>query len=352
MSININEMIKERLEKADDKNPIKISYENKFRYYNDFLEMLDTLYKSLDYDEMKDLLDNKIRLASKYNEAQYLQNVSEINVLYYILRKYNNRFVYEPKYNGNKNPECCFEHNGKIINIEVKCPDLTKRIESERHNTLKICMPERIPEYKTIVNEVKEILKPNICNNYIDVEEQSRLDNKLKDYVTGASDKFPISDDTNFNILAVSLDAVSDLDEWYSYIFGNEGVFTNNSFVPAERYKNLDAILLTTSMCGHKRYSKFTENVWLLEETINLLFLDPKKQKTETGKFYFDDVITLFGDLTVSFLEFQLDLDKKSQSDWEKVKNNPDLQQAKWNEQKLISVMMISEFLNKLKEEN
>lgn len=216
---------------------------------------MNTFNRILSDKQIKELIDDKIQLESRYNQNYYLQAVSEISILYYILRKYNNKFLYEPKYNGKKNPECCFDYNGKTINIEVKCHDLTKRIECEEHNTLKIVMPKRIPDYKNVINEVKEIIKPNLNNsNYSDVEELSRLDNKLKDFLVSASEKFPKPDNTNLNILVVSLDTIDDLDEWYLYIFGNGGVFTNNSFVLLERYENVDAILLTTVMCGHIRY--------------------------------------------------------------------------------------------------
>ena len=79
---------------------------------------------------------------------------------------------------------------------------------------------------------------------------EKRLDNKLKDYIISASNKFPTDSNNYFNILVVSLDIIADLDEWYSYIFGEGGVFTDGSFV-SEDYNNVDAILLTTAEAGH-----------------------------------------------------------------------------------------------------
>ena len=59
-------------------------------------------------------------------------------------------------------------------------------------------------------------------------------------------------------------------------------------------------------------------NIWKLEETINLLILNPREECTidktglsEKGKFYFKNALKMFGPLTEAFLCFQQDLDAK-----------------------------------------
>lgn len=343
----IRDVINKKLEKAEDNNPIKVSYENKLNYYDNFLKMIDAFNNNISEKQMKDLLNDKLRIDGKFDLAHYLQATSEINVLYYILRNYNNEFIYEPQYNGKKNPECSFKYQEKTINIEVKCPNLLDKIESDLRNTLKIQAAERIPNYKETINDIKKIVQPNLKNSdYVGVEEEKRIDNKLKDYVISASEKFPMSDDNNFNILVVSLDIVSDFDEWYSYIFGNTGVFTNSTFVPKEKYENVDAILLSNPMCGHIRYNVLNDtDVWKLEENLNFLFLNPNKEKTETGKFYFNYMLDVFGNLTKEFLIFIQELDEKSEKDNEKVVNNPLEKQIKWVDQKIVDLRIITEFV-------
>lgn len=305
---NINIMIEEKLKNTDDRNPIKIAYNMNLRYYNDFIELMEIFNNNLSDKEIKDLLTNKLLLGNKYDKPHYLQAVSEVNLLYYVLRNYNNEFKYEPKYNGNKNPECSFKYNDTVINLEVKCPDLTSKIESERMDGIKIFAPERMDQYKEVIFDIIDIVNTNSgCEK---LREMKRFDNKLKDYLISASNKFPLSNDENFNILAVSLDIIGDLDEWYGYIFGNKGVFTSESFVLPKNFKNVDAILLSNAMCGHIMYKECTEiNVWKLEEGVNLLLLNPKKQSCKKGTFYKKYGIDMFEGLTKKFLLFQQQLD-------------------------------------------
>lgn len=346
--MDIKKIILDRLNKADNKNPLKVAYTNGLRYYKDFIDMLERFKLNLTDKEVKEIID-KLQLDKKFDEQQYFQSVSEITVLYYILRKYNNNFIYEPKYNGNKNPECSFKYLNKTINVEVKCPNLSKRIEQERNDKLKLELPERIPNHGEVIEDVINIVEPCLMDSrYSGVEEKKRLDNKLKVYLESASKKFPETDDKYFNILVISLEIIPDLDEWYLYLFGDDGVFTNNSYVTCD-YSNVDAILLTTPVCGHKGDPKFKEiNTWNLEETINLLFLNPKKQESDNGKFYFKNAWKIFGDLIYNFNEYLKMLDQQSKEEWQEIEHNEDLKAAKRTEQKLIQSQIVTNFFEKM----
>lgn len=336
---NIIDLLETILENTDEKNPIKIAHDNKLKYYNDFIEVLDILNKYLSKNGIKDLLNNKLLLNKKYDEPHYLQAVSEINLLYYVLRKYNNGFKYEPKYNGKKNPECSFKYKDKLINIEVKCPDLTSKIESEKRKTTKLYIPERTEQYKQIINDLK--------NMSDEIEVVKRYDNKLKDYLVSASSKFPESSKEHFNILVISLDIIQDLDEWYTYIFGNEGVFTSESFVPRKNYKNVDAILLTNFMNGHTRYNHedyHNINLWELEQYTNILLLDPSKEHSEKGHFYFYDALNMFGQTTSDFLLFQKNLDDDNEKRENKIISN----NINYINDKMIGLSIISNFVHYL----
>ena len=265
--------------------------------------MMDFFRKNLKRKEYASI-KNKLQLKNEFSMQKYLQATSEINVLYYVLRKYNNEFKYEPKYNGGNNPECAFKHVGRIVNIEVKCPDMEKRISAENRNTVGIYVAERIPDHKKIFSEIEKIAEPNLAENGFEgIEEIFRMDNKLKDYLVSGQKNFPVSCSSYFNILVIALETVLDMDEWYSYIFGDQGVFTNNSLVK-DNYDRIDAILLTGSVYGHKAWREFANvDVWKLEETINLLFLDLNKQKSETENYY--------SNVAIDFFEFLEKLDEK-----------------------------------------
>lgn len=338
--------IESLLKNADNDFPLKQALLGGHRYYADFLNTMLVFKKNLTKKEYESVI-KKFQFSKKYDMQKYMQIVSEINVLYYILRMYNNQFKYEPKYNNGYNPECSFEFGGKIINLEVKCPNMEKRIEEKQRGAVKIYTAERIPEHQTIINELTNIIETNIkSNGFSGVEEIHRMDNKLKDFLVSAQAKFPISKDSNFNILAISLDIISDLDEWYSYIFGNNGAFTNQSFIK-EEYANVDAILLTTPVCGHIRWSCYDKiNVWGLEETVNLLFLNPDREASETGRFYFEEGLNLFGSLTKEFLIFQEKLDIQESKKWNSLQNYS--WQDRYFDFKNTDLKIISEFFEYL----
>ena len=308
--MNIEEFFLEKLKKADDKNPLKIAYDSQHIYYQNFIEVLKEFENYLTEKELKELID-KVQLGSNFDYLRYLQFASEITVVYYILRYYNKGFKYEPIYNGKKNPECSFEYKGKTINIEVKCPDLSSKIDADQKDNIKI-YPDRIPNeiYPDFKKCLEDLMNKIDLENshYSGIKLEKRLDNKLKDYIISASNKFPIDSNSYFNILAVSLEAIEDLDEWYSYIFGECGIFTDNSFV-SENYNNVDAILLTTPGVGHYIWKNSKENVWKLEEYPNFLFLNPKKVENED--FYSKNAISIFGGLTAEFLNYLKSLDNE-----------------------------------------
>ncbi|KUO71304.1 MAG: hypothetical protein APF81_01730 [Desulfosporosinus sp. BRH_c37] len=298
---------------GNDGFPFTRAYKSCHRYYDDFIEMMNFFSDNLSESDYSSV-ENKVISGSSSDEQTYLQTMCELTVTYYVMRMYNEQFKYEPKYNGGNNPECSFEFNGRVVSIEVKCPNMMKRVEFEEHNTLKLFSAERIPKHDEIIADLKNSIALNLeYSKYSGIEEIPRMDNKLKDYLESAQKKFP-QGEGYFNILAITLDIVQDVDEWYSYILGDNGVFTNNTYVD-KNYDSVDAILLSTPVYGHRAWEQFKGvNVWHLEETINLLILDPRKEESEKGKFYFSSGVDLFGWLSKEFLLFQNKLDFENES--------------------------------------
>lgn len=166
--------LSELIEKTDDKNPIKEAYKKKHRYYDDFISLMKRFESVLSKKEYKELV-SKFQFEKEFNQQQYLQVVSEITILDYILRHYNSesKFIYEPKYNGGYNPECSFIHEDKTINVEVKCPNLEKRLECESRRILKIFPAERIENHSEVINTLVDMIIPNLEESeYEGIEEK------------------------------------------------------------------------------------------------------------------------------------------------------------------------------------
>lgn len=334
-------------------HPIAMAASKGTRYWNDFLQVTEDYKKFLSEQEYNDFLI-KSQLDCKISMGQYLQFSSEVTVVDYIIRNYN-EFKNEPKYNGGKNPECSFKYKERIVNIEVKCPDFTKRIKQENSEGVKIFAAERFPNKDDCV-QIQKFIESNIADGH-HIQTIDRMDNKLKDYLISAHNKFPVSDFMNFNILVIAVDIIQDMDEWYSYLFGENGVFTEESFIKDD-YSNVDAVLLTNVQHGHMGAGvNLNINCWHLENYVSLLFLDPRKENSNgLGKYYRDAAIDLFGELTSNFLSFQLELDENNDIRNSKLGlNEPQkrvLPYGLYINDKIISLQIISEWIKTIKGKN
>ena len=332
-------------------HPIAVSATKGNRYWYDFLKVNEDYKSVLSEREYNNFL-NKSQLDCQIKRAHYIQFASEVTIIDYIIRHYSG-FKYEPKYNDKKNPECSFEYINRTINIEVKSPDLFKRMEQEDTEDIKLYVADRFSDKNSYI-QMRKFIENHIRDDKT-VKTIERLDNKLKDYLISAHKKFPISNSHNFNILVVALDIIKDMDEWYYYLFGENGAFTRNTYI-TDVYSNVDAVLLTNVQHGHMADDiDLNTNCWSLENYISLLFLDPRKEKdNELVDYYKKYALNLFGGRTISFLCF---LDELDQVNVERNKiieklylndnQNEVLLQDYYIKDKIIGLRVISEWFEK-----
>lgn len=320
------------------------------RYWKDFFMLSEDYKKTLSEQDYEMFLD-KSHLDCEISMAQYLQFASEVTVVDYIIRNYSG-FKNEPKYNGKKNPECSFEYEGRTINIEVKCPDLFKRIEQENSEGIKIFAGERFRDKNDYI-KCKEFIESNIRGGQ-SIQNIDRLDNKQKSYLVDAHQKFPVSNSSNFNILVIALDIIQDMDEWYSYLFGENGAFTDRTYI-TEDYSDVDAVMITNVQHGHMADDvNLNINCWQLENYASLLFLDPRKEKRNgLGEYYVHVALNLFGGLTRNFLSFQFNLDQDNDIRGNKIKDFDENQKKAlshifYTEDKITDLHIISEWYKTL----
>lgn len=324
-------------------HPLQKAHEHKNRYWTDFLSLTADYKKYLNNQDYSHFL-KKSRLDCAINNAEYLQFASEVTIVDYIIRNYNG-FQNEPRYDNRKNPECSFEYEGRTVNVEVKCPDLRKRAKQESSEHLKIYTAERFPS-KQNHDDALKFIASNIKGNET-IQVVDRLDNKLKDYLLSAHKKFPSSGSKYFNILVISLETIYDMDEWYNYIFGADGVFTNRTYV-SENYNNVDAIMITNVQYGHMAEDvNLNINCWHLENYVSLLFLNPLKENN-LGKYYFEHAIKLFGNRTEDFILFLENLDQLNAlkiSDVQNISSRKELSYWLYLDNKITSLHSISEWI-------
>ena len=151
--------IEDFIQNNDSIFPLTVAYKNGNRFYSDFIAMIKSFEDNLSEKEQKSIYDKIVAAYTNEDYQVYLQCNCELIVLYYVLRKYNTCFKYEPTYNGKYNPECSFEHNGVVVNVEVKTPDYNTKIEQENTEKMKIFFPERLLNNQQVSEDIRREIK-------------------------------------------------------------------------------------------------------------------------------------------------------------------------------------------------
>lgn len=254
-------------------------------YFSGLSEALHSLDPYLANKQMKNLLKDLQVDGLVFDEAKYLQAACETSIAAYLAKTYGDSFVYEPKINPPKDVDCGFKLNGKTYNIEVKCPDFSKKNEIDNSNSFKIGAFGRLIDFEDVVSNLKDVFDPE-TNPAAEPDKplvtQQHMDNKLKDYLVSAHGKFKESTGPDeLNVLVVCCADWTDMQKWFFYMYGQQGLFTNESFYPFEEYKNVDVVMLTNLYHRHHDYRNKDklENHWDFSKSFNLIFSNPLRRE-------------------------------------------------------------------------
>lgn len=209
---------------------------------------LETLRQRWGDDVISDIISDKLASGKiNYNEDTFRQVLSEIEVITYfprIMQKFLDDLKYEPKFNNNKNPEIEFSFQNNRYQIEVKSPTFKYKEE--------ITDGDIFINYRVNNDRLKEISSQNITCHF-------PQDNKLKDYLISAQEKFSSEcadrKSNVFGILFVNWDnfVSFNIDPTFDNldsIFFNpiSGIFTENSFIVENnnpvRFDRVNGVLL------------------------------------------------------------------------------------------------------------
>ena len=258
-------------------------------YFKTLSDILDSLEPFLSTKQRKSLYKDLQLSGNKFDEAKYLQAACETSIASYLSENYSDGFIYEPKVNPPKDVDCGFTLDGKTYNIEVKCPDYSKKNKIDGTNAFKIGAFGRLVDFEEIVTSMQEVFDPE-TNSAVEPGKplitQQHMDNKLKDYLLSAHSKFNDSAGPNeLNVLAVCCSDWMDMQKWFFYMYGHQGLFMNDSFHPNDEYKNVDVVILTNLYHRHHEYwnkDKIKDH-WDFSKSFNLIFSNPfrKQDKAE-----------------------------------------------------------------------
>lgn len=303
MELNFEEIF----ENTSDLNPLKISFNQQTNYFADFIDLLKDISKRMTEEDTKDLLFNKLQLnKNTFNENQYYQAATELCVIYHVFRLKKENFSYEKVVrNGvdpktGKQPECTTKTDeGFVFNVEAKSPERnTEKIPESESNRIYVANVGRADTKDAAINQFN-MLKNDLesCNENIEVLPKKNDDNKLKDYLYSAGDKFPTkTNDNEVNVLFVSLDTVHEIQEYVNFLCFNMGLFTKGSFADIEKYKNVDLVVFTNSYYRQRNHDNINGCAWWLNDGFNFLTFNPHTnfKRKEKALSYFASNISNF----------------------------------------------------------
>lgn len=281
--------MKEILDKLDNITNLTEHYLVKAKtsghiYFTEFLEAANIIRPLLTPKEFEYWCLEKMLLKQQpFAEKTFIQYAVETSVVRFFGERFPTDFKVEAKINPNndKDVDCQFIDNGYKFNVEVKCSDFVSKEKIDNKDGFKFGtvgrLPDRGEKAMTVLSAALdegltkkgEPLKPHLRSK--------NMDNNMKEFLELAHEKFdPTPNENEVNVLIVGCGDEHDIQNWFNYLWAEEGLFTNQSFADNSKYKNVDLVVLTNQYFKHSKYfDKKTSNCWSLDKCFNLISSNP-----------------------------------------------------------------------------
>jgi hypothetical protein len=283
------------IEQTAKENPLCTSRLTGDGYFDGFLHYIfNPLNSELSCKNMKAVLTEKLQLGKQtFDEQQYLQGATELTVIAKFHSVLHDHFGYEEavEQGKKKQPECILKANGFTLNVEAKCPDLSKsRIPLVKQNgmeSVELNSFGRIPDYPSYSKKLAEDLAE--FNPELSVHQKKNKDNTLKDFLYSAHDKFVDNrDESELNILVVSLGDIHNQSAWYGYLVAYGGAFKKEPlFVDPQKFSRVDAIVYTNLQYRHKNHVKIENSPWSFDDAFCIFSSSPYRQSNKEAPIRF-----------------------------------------------------------------
>ena len=280
--------IEEIICKLDSNHPLKNV--GNTEYLNTLIEKLAIL-QNLKEIKLKTLVCGN----EPYSKFKYNQGVAEL-MLYILFSQEKLSFACEVAQNSgnNSNVDIVLKHNGISFNFEVKSPEYA---ESEE-GILSGGYANRFGDKQSnafMLSEFNNMLAPNIGKaGYREIKETPLLDNKVKDCLLSAQQKFSAPSETNFNILFICT-TTAEMVMYWNYIVNEQSGFFNpvsdiSSFLSTNKqplnrndFNRVNAIILSNAITLNERRDA---NAWDIAKAINIVLSNPFAECNSVGKFW------------------------------------------------------------------
>ena len=279
--------IEEIICKLDSNHPLKNV--GNTEYLNTLIEKLAIL-QNLKKIKLKTLLCGN----EPYSKYKYNQGVAEL-MLYILFSQEKLPFTSEVTQNSgnNSNVDIVLKHKGISFNFEVKSPEYAEFEEG----VLSGGYANRFGDKQSnafMLSEFNDMLAPNIGKaGYREIKETPLSDNKVKDCLLSAQQKFSTPSETNFNILFICT-TTAEMVMYWNYIVNEQSGFFNpvsdiSSFLSTNKqplnrndFNRVNAIILSNAITLNERRDA---NAWDIAKAINIVLSNPFAECNSFGKF-------------------------------------------------------------------
>lgn len=259
----------------DENHILNISKSNKTQYYMSFIDMINFLKTKIEDKKLQALIENDLQVLKPFIEKQYFQYAVESTVNYYFSRNFD-KFEYEKKSEiSNKDVDCQISYKDYSFNVEVKCPELTKK----ENDIFYAQIGHRTENYEKLIKKMNEIKMSINGEKKMKLPTEkggaSSKDLIFYDYLCDTHKKSGNNSSNKINVLIISLYSRYSFNEWYNYLFLPGGLFTETSFRNQNDFKNVDIIVFNNSINYHVNHKDLEYNPWNLEEHYNFIVVSP-----------------------------------------------------------------------------
>ena len=146
----------------------------------------------------------------------------------------------ERQINPPKDVDVFYQVGQTRVALEVKCA-----VELQpSHESLVFKTAGRVPDHMRTFADLKAIIEGPRSHKRLELAKNK--DNTMKDFLVSANQKVcPAAGVDDLNVLLIACGGCGNIQEWWHYLYGGEGLFTAESFYPVAEYRLVDAVLLS-----------------------------------------------------------------------------------------------------------
>ena len=238
-------------------------------YTSSFAAAVNRVYPP---DQVEKILRERFFIPddSNFRLDVYLQSAAELSIQNHLkIEKRAKCFEINKPVNPPKDVDAYYEVGATRVSLEVKCPEEVE-LSPETYTMTTVGRVSNYQDHQERFRELKNVFDSPIQS----LMHTKNKDNTLKSFLVESHNKLsPSSSVDDLNVLFVACGNCGNVQDWYSYLYGGEGLFTSQSFYPTVEYKLVDVVVVSNLKYSHIHAQESHD--WTLRNVFLLPFVNP-----------------------------------------------------------------------------